>query len=260
MLSAIIYLTHHTPPYYIHVVFVRAHHFRQYKAFILWYGWYGFNIGSARTIASSQQAQIASLAATNTALAAASGGVTSLVANYVIVERRTGESDFNLTYAMNGCLGGLVCVTAGCALVEPWAAIILGFFAGLLYHWFSGVLVRCCLDDAVDAIPVHMVNGLWGLIGVGLFATPDNMQNVYGSSDNVGWFYEWSRGSGNFNLMGSQLIGMLFITSWVSLIMYPTFSILNYMGWFRADPLDEIVGLDASYHGKLLQSLRLEQV
>ena len=217
--------------------------------FILWFGWYGFNVGSVGNISSSNNAKIVSLAAVNTTLAAAAGGVVALLVNLAIVEHRTGEPYFGLTSAMNGCLSGLVCITAGCALIEPWAAVIVGSVAGLLYLWFSSVLERWCIDDAVDAIPVHMINGLWGLISTGLFATPEHMKNVYGKDDNVGWFYEWGRGSGNFNLMGCQLIGIIFISAWVALIMLPFFFGLNYLGWFRADALEEIVGLDVSYHG-----------
>ena len=155
-------------------------------SFILWFGWYGFNVGSTRTISSELDGKIAALAGVNTTLAAAAGGVASLVINLFLVERKTGEPYFSLNYAMNGCLGGLVCITAGCALIEPWAAIIAGFIAGLLYLWFSNVLVRLCIDGAVDAIPVHMINGFWGLIVTGLFATPEHMQNAYGNSEHVG--------------------------------------------------------------------------
>lgn len=223
-------------------------------SFILWFGWYGFNVGSTGEIASTTASVIASLAGVNTTLAAASAGVAALFANLIYAERKTGEATFNLNFAMNGCLGGLVSITAGCALIEPWAACIVGFTAGLLYLWFSNKLCHWCIDDAVDAIPVHMINGLWGLIAAGLFATPEHMENVYGSSDHVGWFYEWGRGSGNFNLMGCQLIGILFIIAWVTGIMFPFFCILNYLGWFRADALEEIVGLDVSYHGGSYQS------
>jgi len=218
-------------------------------SFILWFGWYGFNVGSTRHISSELDGKIAALAGVNTTLAAAAGGVASLVVNLFIVERKTGEPYFSLNYAMNGCLGGLVCITAGCALIEPWAAIIAGFVAGLLYLWFSSVLVKLCIDDAVDAIPVHMINGFWGLVVTGLFATPEHMENAYGNSEHVGWFYEWGRGSSNFNLLGCQLVGALFIAAWSTAIMLPFFFGLNYLGWFRADALEEIVGLDVSYHG-----------
>lgn len=216
--------------------------------FILWFGWYGFNIGSAASISSSRNAEIGSLAGVNTTLSAAAGGVAALFANLIAVERRTGEAEFNLTYAMNGCLAGLVAITAGCAIMEPWAALIVGIVAGLLYLWFSGVLVKYCIDDAVDAIPVHMVNGVWGLLSTGLFASPDRMMNTFGNP-NGGWFYEWGRGSGNFRLMGAQIVGVLAICAWVIALMLPFFGILNYLGWFRADALEEIVGLDVSYHG-----------
>lgn len=139
--------------------------------------------------------------------------------------------------------------TGGCAVVEPYAAIIIGFIAGLLYMCFSKLLLRWCVDDCVDAIPVHCIGGFWGATAVGLFATPQYMENAYGTSAHVGWFYEFSRGSANFNLLGCQLIGILFIVGWVTAIMLPFFSLLNFLGWLRADPLNELVGLDLSYHG-----------
>ena len=75
--------------------------------------------------------------------------------------------------AMNGCLSGLVAISAGCALVESWAALIIGMLAGWLYIFSSNLLIRYQIDDAIDAIPVHRFNGLWGVISTGLFATPD---------------------------------------------------------------------------------------
>ena len=218
-------------------------------SFVLWFGWYGFNTGSAQSIITETKANVAALAATNTTLAAAAGGVSSLFINLVIMEHLTGEATYNLNFAMNGCLGGLVSITAGCGVVEPWAAIVTGLIAGMLYLLSSKMLMKICIDDAVDAIPVHMVNGIWGLISTGFFASPRRLQDVYGQSDYVGWFYAWGRGSGNFNLMGCQLVGILFIAGWVTVIMLPFFLLLNYMGWFRSDALEEIVGLDMSYHG-----------
>lgn len=218
-------------------------------SFILWFGWYGFNVGSAQSILTASKARVVALAAINTTLAAASGGVAALFTNLVIMERLTGEAIFNLNFAMNGCLGGLVSITSGCATLEPWGAIVTGVVAGLLYLWMSKALVRFCIDDAVDAIPVHMVNGIWGLIATGLMTSPRHMMDAYGRDDHVGWFYSWGRGSGDFTLMGCQLVGILFIASWVTAIMLPFFILLNYMGWFRSDALEEVVGLDISYHG-----------
>lgn len=217
--------------------------------FILWFGWYGFNAGSAFFISSKSKATVTSLAAVNTTLSAAAGAVTSLFVNLVITERYTGEAIFDLVKCVNGCLAGLVAITGGCAVLEPWAAVVTGIISAVLYLSTSSLLVRFCLDDAVDAIPVHFSNGIWGLISVGLFASPNRMDIAYGQSKHVGWFYSFSRGSADATLLMCQICSILFIIGWVFVIMFPFFCFLNYKGWFRADALTEIVGLDLSYHG-----------
>jgi Amt family ammonium transporter len=149
---------------------------------------------------------------------------------------------------MNGCLTGLVAITAGCATVETWAAVVIGIFAGFFYLCGSKLLVRLRIDDAVDAIPVHMVGGCWGVIATGLFSNPTRMETAFGLGDHAGWFYEWGRGSGDFTLLGIQLIGVLFIIAWIGSIMGIYFYILNMFGLLRIDPLEEEVGMDISRH------------
>lgn len=112
----------------------------------------------------------------------------------------------------------------------------------------SKLLIKLRIDDAVDAIPVHLFGGVWGLIATGLFSAPDLMEQAYGQSDHVGWFYEWNRGSGNFTLLGIQLIGVLFIAGWTVTLMYPFFYILNFFASLRVDPLEEEAGMDISRH------------
>ena len=124
--------------------------------FILWFGWYGFNGGSALLLDVEDPGPIAALAGVNTALAGGSAGVTALLGNVLYLERTTGEPIFDLMYAMNGSLCGLVAITGGCGVMEPWAAVVTGLVAGLLYIARSRTLVAFRLDDAVDAIPVHM--------------------------------------------------------------------------------------------------------
>ena len=124
-------------------------------AFILWFGWYGFNIGSALSITGPGRYEVISIVAVNTTLAAAAACVSALVANYYLDEKKSGEGSFSLSSAMNGCLGGLVSITGSCGVVEPWAAVVTGFVAGLLYLSTSKLLIRLRIDDAVDAIPVH---------------------------------------------------------------------------------------------------------
>lgn len=145
-------------------------------------------------------------------------------------------------------LSGLVAITAGCATVETWAAVLIGVAAGWVYLAFSKLLVRLRIDDAVDAIPVHMGGGMWGVIATGLFTKGELLKNAFGRDDHVGWFYEWGRGSGDFTLLGLQLILVLFIIGWVGVVMGLYFVFLNTMGWFRIDPLEEEVGMDISRH------------
>mmetsp|Transcript_27741 Transcript_27741/g.55995 ORF Transcript_27741/g.55995 Transcript_27741/m.55995 type:complete len:526 (-) Transcript_27741:150-1727(-) len=217
-------------------------------AFILWFGWYGFNTGSALSITGPNREFVVSLVAVNTTLAAASAGVTALIANFYLVERITGEGSFTLSATMNGCLGGLVSITGSCGVVEPWAAVIIGFVAGLSYLVTSKLLVRLRIDDAVDAIPVHMTNGIWGTFAVGLFASPPRIEYAYGQSNDVGVFM-----GGNGTLLLCQIISILFVLGWVACLMVPFFCLLNYMGRLRSESVDEVEGLDYRYHGSRKQ-------
>lgn len=211
---------------------------------------YGFNPGSAALLTATQRTGlVAALAATNTSLAAASGAISALFTNLYLQERRTGEYQFDITMAMNGALSGLVAITAPCGTVEPWGAVATGFVSGWVYIVTSKLLLRLRLDDAVDAIPVHMFNGMWGLIAVGLFSSPRHTLEAFGSDDHVGWFYSLGNGSFDATLLLNQLFALLFILGWTTATMAPFFLLLNYMGWFRADSLEELVGLDISYHG-----------
>lgn len=104
----------------------------------------------------------------------------------------------------------------------------------------------------MDAIPVHMINGAWGLLAVGLFASPSRLETVLGHSNHVGFFYSFGHNGADGLLLAAQIVGMLFILGWVMCIMLPFFVWLDWRGWFRSDPLEEIVGLDTSYHGGLM--------
>ena len=208
---------------------------------------YGFNSGSALLLSVEDTGKVAALAAVNTSLAAASGCFSSLVTHLFLEERRTGEIKFDLGKAMNGALGALVAITAPCGTVENWAAVAIGSVAGLLYLSASSTLVYFRLDDAVDAIPVHLANGIWGMIATGLFTSPGRLLDAYDTDEHVGWFYELGRGSTSATLLGNQVLAVLFVLGWVISTMLPFFLWLNYMGWFRAGSLEELVGLDHSY-------------
>jgi ammonium transporter, Amt family len=221
--------------------------------FTLWFGWYGFNAGSG--LLHDNAEIVVPLAAVNTTLAGGTAGIVALFVNLVLLERYTGEPVFDLKYLMNGALSGLVASTGPCGVMEPWAAVVVGAVAALLYIFGSWALIKLKLDDAVDAIPVHMVNGAWGAFATGLFASPGRLKDAYGHSNHPGLFY-----GGDGSLLGAQCVGILFIFGWVVAIMLPFFIVLDMMGWLRSDPLDEIIGLDTSYHGGCMLGTRNEKV
>lgn len=159
---------------------------------------------------------------------------------------------------MNGVLSGLVAITAGCATVDPWAACVIGLIAGWIYIGANSLLLYWRIDDAVDAIPVHLFNGIWGLIATGLFSSPSRMLMVYGTQLHVGVFYSIGQGKLDFQLLINQIVATLFVVGWPLVTMTPFFVWLNYMGWFRADSLEELVGLDLSYHGSIRPNDNIE--
>jgi ammonium transporter, Amt family len=219
--------------------------------FILWFGWYGFNTGSVLFLKSENTSTLVALAAVNTTLSAGTAGIVSLLVSMWHTERTTGECEFDLRMAMNGALAGLVAITGGCAVVEPWGAVVTGFCAGVVYFLGSKFLVHCRIDDAVDAIPVHLFAGTLGVFMVGLLSSPTRLDQVYGRSDHPGLIYCWAYNKSNGALLATQVVGLLFILTWVTAIMLPFFVWLDWKGWFRSDPLDELLGLDTSYHGGL---------
>jgi len=214
--------------------------------FILWFGWFGFNPGSALAINSVGAADVAALSAVTTTIAAASGSVSSLFTHSFFEYRAQGFVEYDLSYAMNGALGGLVSITANCCVVTPGMACIIGIIGGWVYILFSRLLVILKIDDAVDAIPVHFGCGIWGCIATGLFAAPDKVDIAYGTGA-VGLFY--SSGMDNkATLLVVQIIGLLCIIVWVTAVMTPFFILLKLLNLFRVDPLEEAVGLDISHH------------
>jgi len=214
--------------------------------FILWFGWYGFNPGSTLAISPAGYGDILALCAVTTTLSAAAGAVSAMFTDTILGYIAEGEAEYDLTMCMNGCLGGLVGITAGCSVVEPWAALLIGLISGIVYVGASKLLVKLKIDDAVDAIPVHFFNGMWGCIAAGIFASPRHVTAAYGNefdpSPNAGLFYD------NGKLLACQIFGILFICVWTMGIMTPFFLVLRALGLFRVDPLGEKVGLDIFHH------------
>ena len=139
---------------------------------------------------------------------------------------------------LNSILAGLVSITAGCTVVEDWAAIIIGFFGCFVYVGWSKLMEKLQIDDPVDAIAVHGACGLWGLLAVGIFATQNNIGPAYAKDC-----------SNNGLLFAGQLVGALAIIGWVSLMTIPAFYILKMLGIWRVPEDMEQEGLDHSEHG-----------
>ncbi|OGC04879.1 ammonia permease [candidate division WOR-1 bacterium RIFOXYA12_FULL_43_27] len=199
-------------------------------AFVLWLGWFGFNPGS--TMAADVNAISRIVVTTN--LAAAAGILTSTLLAWFI----TGKPDLGMT--INGCLGGLVAVTAPCAYISPLSSLIIGGIAGILV--VLGVLFfdRLKLDDPVGALSVHLLNGVFGTLAVGLFAQDIFMPNTTGN----GLFF-----GGGFKLLSTQFMGVLAVASFTLLISLTVWFLIKTLLGIRVSPEEEMRGLDIGEHG-----------
>ena len=191
-------------------------------AFILWFGWFGFNPGSTLSGLDTNIARIA----VNTNLAAAAGGMAATLLTLF----RYGKADPSM--AINGALGGLVAITAGCAYVEPISSMVIGAIAGVLIVAAVPFFDSLRADDPVGAIAVHGVCGTFGTVAVGIFA------------ENGGLLY-----GGSTDLLFIQLLGVLAVSLWGFGSTYAAFSALKAICGIRVSVEDEHEGLDLSEHG-----------
>lgn len=195
--------------------------------FILWFGWYGFN-GAAATSPS----ELASIFMTTT-IAPAVATVTTLLYTWI----KNGKPDVSM--CLNASLAGLVGITAGCAAMDALGATIVGIVSGILVVVVVEFLdLKLHIDDPVGAVGVHMANGIWGTIAVGLLANPDAPAGL------SGLFY-----TGDPTQLGIQLIGIVAISVYTTIFMIITFQIIKKTNGLRASAEDEIAGLDPSEHG-----------
>ncbi len=197
--------------------------------FILWLGWYGFN-GAACTSVE----QLGSVFLTTT-VAPAIATVVCMVFTWL----RYGKPDVSM--CLNASLAGLVAITAPCDVTDCFGAIVIGAVAGLLVVfgvWFLDYVLR--VDDPVGAVAVHFMNGMWGTIAVGLFATT----SAPGNDTLTGLFY-----GGGFGLLGKQLLGMVCVLAWTAVTMTIFFLLIKATIGLRVSEEEEIVGLDSCEHG-----------
>lgn len=201
---------------------------------VLWFGWFGFNPGS--TMAADPGAISEILVTTNSAAAAATLSATA--AAWLLL----GKPDLGMT--LNGCLAGLVAITAPCAFVSVGASVLIGLIAGVIV--VVGVLlfdrIRC--DDPVGATSVHLLNGVFGTICVGLFATPDRLARAGNPKAVAGLFY----GGGSQQVI-TQLIGVAACAVFVLVASAVAWMVLKSTMGIRVSPEEEMEGLDIGEHG-----------
>ena len=200
--------------------------------FILWFCWFGFNGGSTVAMTADADMELASLVMFNTNLAAAVATVVAMIFTWL----RYGKPDVSMTF--NAALAGLVAITAPCDCVTPVGAFFIGLVAGFLVvlsvEFFDNVAK---IDDPVGAVSVHMVNGIWGTLAVGLFSNG-------GDGVAPGLFY-----GGGLTQLGVQALGVVSVAAYVLIVMFIVFKLIDKTVGLRVPAQIEIDGLDIHEHG-----------
>ncbi len=204
--------------------------------FILWLGWYGFNGAAATSVE-----QLGAIFVTTT-IAPAVATMVCMIFTWI----KYGKPDVSM--CLNASLAGLVAITAPCDVADAAGAIAVGAVSGVLVIfgvWLLDYKLR--VDDPVGAVAVHMMNGIWGTLAVGLFAT--NTTPTYALADAngkelLGLFY-----GGGFKLLGIQCVGMLATAAWTTITITITFLIIKHTIGLRVTEEEEVLGLDSTEHG-----------
>ena len=204
--------------------------------FILWLGWYGFNGAAATSLE-----QLASIFVTTT-IAPAVATVVCMIFTWV----KYGKPDVSM--CLNASLAGLVAITAPCDVTDAFGSMVIGAVAGVLVVFGVWLLdYKLHIDDPVGAVAVHMMNGIWGTLAVGLFATPTapgySIANAAGE-ELKGLFY-----GGGFELLGLQLLGFVAVAAWTAVTITILFLVIKSTIGLRASREEEIKGLDITEHG-----------
>lgn len=199
---------------------------------VLWFGWYGFNAGSTLGLSADRSASDAARSTVTTTLSAAVGGL------FATIYCRITQKQWSPSQLCNGIIAGLVSVTASCSVIQPWVAFVIGLLGSSIYCVSSRTIVKCKVDDPLDAFAVHGMCGMWGVLAAGLFAHPN-----YAYNNSCGVVYGCHEG------FVSALIAILSVFAWVSVTTFMLFSVLKKLQILRISMHEEIAGLDVSKHG-----------
>src|SRR5580765_1964359 len=202
---------------------------------ILWFGWFGFNPGSTLGVDFGGIGFFAYVAL-NTNLAAAAGVLGAVITSWLVIKKP------DLSMMLNGAIAALVAITAACAFVAPWAAIVIGFVAGGIV--VVGVLAveKVGLDDPVGAVAAHGMSGVWGTLSLGFLAMPSLADRL--DTGSGGLFY-----GGGFHQLGVQVLGLVAVGAFAFSSSFAVLWIFKRTVGIRTEPEVETAGLDVSEHG-----------
>ena len=203
--------------------------------FILWFGWYGFNVGS--TLGAGDVNQLG-LVAVNTTLAATAGALGAMFHTYFVTK------SWNVSFVLNGSLAGLVGITAGCAFVTPISAVIIGALSGIVLVISIGVIESLKIDDAVGAFSVHGACGAFGTIMIGIVGSQALLEGVVVDPRFAASLFD----GGGVELLGAQVVGVVGVAIWVGVTSFIMFRVLNSMEVLHVDPEADRIGIDAYEH------------
>jgi Amt family ammonium transporter len=196
---------------------------------LLWFGWLGFNAGSAMAATG-----LAATALINTQIAGAAGAMT-----WLVYERFKDGKATTLGVA-SGAVAGLVAITPACGFVSPLGALVIGLAAGFICAWAVGQKYRLGFDDSLDVVGVHGIGGIVGMLGIGLLATV--AANPAGAD---GLFF-----GGGLALMGKQIIAIVGTIAYAFAVTWVIAQIIMRTMGFRVEPEDEVAGLDTTLHAE----------
>ena len=202
---------------------------------ILWFGWFGFNPGSTLSVDFGGVGFFAYVAL-NTNLAAAAGVFGAVVTSWIVIKKP------DLSMMLNGAIAALVAITAACAFVAPWAAILIGFVAGVIVVLGSLLVEKIGIDDPVGALAAHGMSGMWGTLALGFLTVPKLAENL--DTGKGGLFY-----GGGFHQLGIQGLGLLAVGAFTFTASFLVLWLMKVTVGIRTEPEVETLGLDVSEHG-----------
>ena len=202
---------------------------------ILWFGWFGFNPGSTLSVDFGGVGFFAYVAL-NTNLAAAAGVFGAVVTSWIVIKKP------DLSMLLNGAIAALVAITAACAFVAPWAAILIGFVAGVIVVLGSLLVEKIGIDDPVGALAAHGMSGMWGTLALGFLTVPKLAENL--DTGKGGLFY-----GGGFHQLGIQGLGLLAVGAFTFTASFLVLWLMKVTVGIRTEPEVETLGLDVSEHG-----------